>query len=286
MTTSHFRTTCCFGSEIKLISGVKKNTMSESWSPCAKDTMKIGAVFLVLFVIIIVGFLGPRQCYEYLNGTVMQSECKKCDIKTIVPIDKDEVMYDNAQLTNAFMNPSKNFFRQWHLARVDSGGFSFEVCAPNGGLVVYLVDNPNDKSLSDSHGYAIVLDNQRDPPETYISSVPGFPSKHPKSKINKGFRLNADANSCAKYWVVYDKGSVLVGSGGTPGEEGAKLITCLTNDDMASTGLYYFGFGLLSKDEEVGVSIKNIRTFDAPDSGCKWSAMVPQQCSDLSTVHK
>lgn len=257
-------------------------------SPCAKDTMKIGAFLVVLFAIILVGVMGPRRCYEYFNGFTLQSECKKCEIRSVVPAGKDEFVYDEARLTNAFMNPSKSFFRQWHLARVDSGGFSFDVCAPLGGLVVYLVDKPNAETLADSRGYAIVLDNKRDPPETYIAAIPGFPTKHPRSKINKGFRLNADENACVSYWVVYDKGALLVGSGGTPGEEGAKLITCLnpTAADTVPSGLYYFGFGLLSKDEEVGATVKNIRTFDAPDSECKWTAMVPQQCSALSTEHK
>jgi len=199
----------------------------------------------------------------------------------LVPLDRDDFAYDSLTVLNPSMNPSHQFFRQWHLAKADHGAVSFECCAPRGGLVVYLVDNPNDATLKDSKGYAVVFDNQRSTHETYVSRVPGFPSKHPRTRTNKGFTMNADPNACTKYWIVYTRGTVLVGTGGEPGSADSKLITCMQgDDDVAPAGVYWIGFGSLSQDTS-GMTIKNIRTFDAPNEGCEWSAMVPQRCSSL-----
>ena len=59
----------------------------------------------------------------------------------------------------------------------------------------------------------------------------------------------------------------------------------MSTDQNAPSGVYWFGFGVLRKDEE-GIEIKNIRTFDAPAQGCQWTAGMPKQCAALSPEHK
>lgn len=213
-----------------------------------------------------------------------QESSPECPLPTsIVPISYDEFAFDNTTLTNSSMNPSRVFFNQWHFAKPDSGAITFEACAPNGGLVVYLVNDPNNETLQDSQGYAIVLDNlaASGVSETYVSGIPGFPSRHRLSRLNRGWMINTDIEACSKYWIVYENGNVLVGEGDVPGAGNSKLITCLSNDPVAPKGIYWFGFGALRK-EETGIEIKNIRTFAAPAAGCSWKALVPQRCSALS----
>jgi hypothetical protein len=255
-------------------------------SPCLGGNVYKTALFFVVVFSFAAMMIGPRQCYVYTQSLFGNSSdsCVKCSIKPAEVVGINEFSHDTT-LTNSFMNPSKKFLSEWHLQHVDKGGFSFDACAPMGGLIVYLVDKPDNDSQQ--RGYAIVLDNNRDPPESFVSPIPGFPSKHPKSRVNKGFKLNSDERGCIRYWVVYDKGTVLVGEGEQPSskatESNSKLITCMQNDYNAPKNLYYFGFGILNKNEE-GITIKNIRTFAAPDSGCQWSAMVPQQCSSLTPL--
>lgn len=179
-------------------------------------------------------------------------------------------------MKNAYGNPSRVFDANWVLPNVDSGGVAFKCCAPQGGLLVYFVDIPSASSLASSRGYAVVFDNQRDPPETYVSAIPGLPTKHPRSKVNRGFRLHAAApETCMQYWIVYRNGTVIVGQGGLPGEEGSRVITCMQHDDAAPPGIQYFGFGAL-RHEEVGIQLEDIYTFDAPPDGMQWEADSPQ----------
>jgi hypothetical protein len=198
--------------------------------------------------------------------------------------NQDGVLYDSVTVRSLSMNPSRVFVGQWQLARADSGTITFKACGQRGGLVVYLVDNPNMETLSDSHGYAVVLDNQKDVPESYIAAIPGpLATKHRKSRTNKGFTLNSDPSSCQQYWITYENGTLLVGEGDVP-QEGAqtKLITCMTGDDNAPRNLKWFGFGTLRQDE-VGINISDLRTYDAPAAGCSWFADAPRQCSALDS---
>ena len=194
-------------------------------------------------------------------------------------------MFDAVTVYNPSMNPNRVFHEQWHLAKADSGAFKFDVCAPSGSLVVYLVDKPNAETLGDSRGYAIVFDGRRDPALTFVSAIPGFPTPHGKSRTNRGFALNGEAGTCRSYWVVYEKGTVLVGEGDIPGDgaKNSKLITCLQNDEAHPVGIKYFGFGAMCRETKA-IEIKNIRTFDAPAEGCSWRAIVPIRCASNSPM--
>jgi len=194
------------------------------------------------------------------------------------------VVYDNVLLRNSENQPNRVFFQQWHLAEPDSGAFTFDACGVSGGFVIYLVDVPDSKTLANSSGYAIVVGDVADQtgvPQTYITKIPGFPTRHPLSKINKGFQIpEKDSDGCKKLWVVYSHGNLSVGEGERPDIKDGKssLVTCMTGEkENAPNGIQWFGFGTLRK-ESAGIQIKNIRTFDAPVSGCSWDALIPKDC--------
>lgn len=203
-----------------------------------------------------------------------------CQVPPLIPIDPTSAYaYNAVTLVNPHMHPNHVFFvDQWHLARKDSGAISFDASAPAGGLVVYLTDQPIDKTLSEARGFAVVLDNQGRVPETYIAKVPGQPAKHSKTRVNRGFQMVPGV--AQKYWIIYEAGNLLVGQGSNPGDPEAKIITCLENDGTAPSNMYYFGFGTLRKEER-GIEVNNIRTFDAPAANCEWKALIPARCSDL-----
>lgn len=248
--------------------------MSASSSSSSLAWLGVAALFVA-----VVAVASQRKFSTRPSCCVDNEDNESCDMPVVplIPLGAEHFAYDSIIVRNSSMNSSHQFHSQWHLAERDHGAISFECCAERGGLVVYLVDHPNERTLKDSRGYAIVLDNQgASVSETYIAALPGFPSKHRGSRTNRGFTTS----SCQKYWIVYDRGTVLVGSGGRPGSPDAKLITCLQHDADAPTDVYWFGFGALRRDE-IGMTVRNIRTFDAPPAGCSWSAAVPQRCSSL-----
>lgn len=196
-----------------------------------------------------------------------------------VPLDLNELVFDAVTVRSAGTQPSHSFHRDWKFAEVGSGGVTFEACAPNGGLVVYLADRITERR-GDIQGYAVILDDQSEEHKSYISPLPGFPSPHFRSKLNKGFRVANCRDGHRRYWVVYSKGNLIVGEGDTPGNGKSRVITCLAlrEGDYAPPNIEYIGFGSL-QNEPVGIQIRNIRVFDAPGEGCSWSAIAANPCA-------
>jgi hypothetical protein len=213
-----------------------------------------------------------RQVLEFI-GLRDSSPCPKPQPKkATIPVCKEEACV----LYNETMNPNHLFSEQWQLSETDHGAFTFMAQAPTGGLVIYLADSPNNR---EAKGYAIVLDDQD---KSYVGKLPHFvmvDNRHSQSKINKGFKVKDDT----MYWVIYSKGTVLIGEGTDTGK--GKLITCIEGDVNAPQGLKYFGFGAIRKEER-GIMVKDIKTYDAPEGRCSWLTMTPHQCSHSDPMAK
>lgn len=252
-------------------------------SACEKISTIQAAVYVLVFVI----YIFILSAFFYFSF-IKKADDSKCSVvpSPVVPAGaKNGIVYDKVDVANPSGNINRVFFpEQWQLARADSGALQFNVSnKTNGSLIVYLVDQPNNRTLADSRGYAVVFDHTRDTPRTFVSAIPGLPSVHPKSRTNKGHRMGPDETT---YWIVYEKGTVLVGTGSRPGGPDAKLVTCLQGDDAeaAPTGIKYFGFGSLCQTGNNPIEVTKIRTFDAPDKGCSWTTIVPQRCSPSDTL--
>jgi hypothetical protein len=236
-------------------------------------------VIVMLFLIVVVG-LGYMLLLR-LPGASSSSSSSS-------PQQRDErqqlaasaaAAHTEMTLVNENMHASHLFDPvQWQLPENDRGAFTFTACGPAGGLVVYLSTSPDNTTLSDARGYAIVLDDQGDPPRSYIGELPQFSQPSPRSRVNQGFRLNSARASCQTYWVLYDHGTILVGEGAfSPSSAAASLIVC--KDDSASdapVGVRYFGFGTLRRETE-GITVSRIATYDAPSAEMRLRA--PPQCS-------
>ncbi len=194
---------------------------------------------------------------------------------------------DACILTNREMHASFQFNEQWQLPSGGEGAFVFDVCAPRGGLVVYLTDNPNNETLSDTKGYAIVLGDQAARPRSYIGKLPHFvlasDARTAMGRVNYDFALNDDPQACTSYWVICSGGEVQFGVGDAAGKN--TLICCMKDDPFPVEGLRYFGFGCLRR-EDVGIRVRNIRTYDAPVGGCKWLSMSEHSCAELTDEYK
>lgn len=236
--------------------------------------------FLVFVALVIVALL-VRGYMRYMRVQEKDDDDDTVDAATLTVSDAPSVHpQSSVMLTNPNMHPNHRFCKQWQLPEDDRGAFTFTACAPSGGLVIYLSTQPDNATLSDARGYAIVLDDQQDPPRSYIGVLPRFEmpdNRNSTSRINRGFRLNAARGSCQRYWVLYDNGNVLVGEGAFhPGAE-ASLIVC-RDDSMNDPplGVRYFGFGTLRREEE-GISVSNIATYDAPVDEMR--LRTPLQCT-------
>lgn len=248
---------------------------------------------------------GPKQNMQAISFSLVLVACvvvavailwyqdsgrrKPCSVPSVKePAQKPPALFDAVTVRNSSVNPNRVFKAdQWHLEKADSGAFSFTASNPgNGSLIVYLVDDPNSQTLSDSRGYAVVFHQERDEPYVVVSSVPGLPTQHVKSRRNKGHRIGVEPR---QYWIVYEEGTLIVGCDGKPSDKEAKIVTVLKDDDAAPRNLTYFGFGALRTTTTDGIEISNIRTFDAPAKGCNWRATIPVTCKggacEVSTMH-
>lgn len=238
------------------------------------------AVF-VFFAVVIAVFMSmkPGKAVE-LAVNMNEVQCKKPGSRSAMPVQCNET----CMLTNRDMHPNFVFTEQWQLPEADNGAFTFDACAPNGGLVVYLSDNPNNETLGDSNGYAVVLNDQSAQVKSYVGKLPHFILADPRSslsRVNYAFQLNNDPSACQTYWVIYNQGEVLVGLGNKAGEN--EVICCLQGDQFPVKGIRYFGFGCLRR-EDVGIRIRDIRTYDAPAGGCQWLDFAETRCSDLDPM--
>ena len=237
------------------------------------------SVATLLLVLVLVG-AAVASFMRYRRVDTAESAESEDDDKPKESGGGSGVTHSGIVLKNPNMHPNHSFCKQWQLPEDDRGAVTFSACAPSGGLVVYLSTSPDNATLSDSRGYAIVLDDQGDPPRSYIGELPHFEmvdNRNSTSRINKGFRLNASENSCQLYWVLYDHGNILVGEGAyAPGSE-ATLIVC-RNDSMNDPpmGVRYFGFGTLRRETD-GITISRIATYDVPTDEVRLRA--PLQCS-------
>lgn len=237
-------------------------------------------VMVMLFLVFVVG-LG----YMLLRGSSLSSCPAAASTQQRLQQEgggEQPREHSEVTLVNENMHPSHYFdAAQWQLPEADRGAFTFTACGPAGGVVVYLSTSPDNTTLSDARGYAIVLDDQGDPPRSYIGELPHFSQPSPRSRVNEGFRLNSARASCQTYWVVYDRGVILVGEGAfSPSSVAASLIVC--KDDSVSdapVGVRYFGFGTLRRETE-GITISRIATYDAPTAELRLRA--PPQCSSAS----
>lgn len=238
------------------------------------DSTVDGSCYVIILAVVFLVLLTSVLCFSCI---FVEAHVPEPSPTLTYASDTPNVVIDSFLIKNAYANPSRQFSPDWFLPQDDSGGIAFQCCAPQGGLILYLVDVPNTVSLGDSRGYAVIFDNQRDPAETYVAPVPGVPSKHPKSRVNRGFRLNAAAPStCQQYWVVYKQGNVIVGQGALPHEQGeSRVITCMLNDTAPPTDIRFFGFGALRATDELGIRLENLYTFDAPADDTFWNAASP-----------
>ena len=208
----------------------------------------------------------------------MNNDKKKCQLppsSDAMPVE----CHESCILTNLEMHHNFMFSQQWQFPLKDEGAFTFDACAPNGGLVVYLTDHPNNKTISDSQGYAIVLNDQSHQNKCYIGKLPNFIMVDPRNsagQVNTNFKLNSDPSVCQTYWVMHSGGQILVGSGNEAG--GNEIICCLNLDEYGPKGIRYFGFGCLRR-ETTGIRIRDIKIYDAPEVGCDFLSMATKTCA-------
>lgn len=199
-------------------------------------------------------------------------------------------------------SPSAIFDADWQLPEEGRGIITFAACGKQGGLVIYLTDRPCSSSVADARGVAIVLDDQSDPPKSYVGDLPYFQlagSASSTSMVNRGFRLNANEDSCQLYWISYDRGVVLVGQGAyavpndganTEASSAAANIGSLivrrggAGESVSGVppldpDVKYFGFGALRRETD-GILIKHIATYAAPESGREWHMEAPPTAVD------
>lgn len=132
----------------------------------------------------------------------------------------------------------------WHFGRVGEGAFSFQVKNAGGNLVIALTGWNHD----DMNGYYIVLDD--DNHESYvlkltrlgnnglnsmnISDLPmtrrrQYSRVDAKVYVDPEFRLNQSV--VQSFWVLYQAGTIVVGTGGSPGQ--GKIILYMEPEDAA-----------------------------------------------------
>lgn len=163
----------------------------------------------------------------------------------------------------------------WHFKDVGQGVFTFEAVNTGGNLVIGLTG----WNHSDLHGYYIVLDD--DNHESYVLKLAKIGNdgllrdrvgggrvdgrrgyvRVPGVKVDPSFRLNFSENQ--KFWVLYQRGTIIVGHGGAPGV-GKQILYMAPEENKQrdlGTDLYHYGFGRLGSRWRGKTNIRNTQVY-------------------------
>lgn len=162
----------------------------------------------------------------------------------------------------------------WRLADIGRGAITFEALNAGGGLVVSLLSWHHD----DLNGYHIVLDD--DNRESYVLKLSRIGNngllrerigggnvtgrreyrKVPGVVSDPAFRLNS---SLQTMWVIYQNGSIVVGTGSEPGA--GKIVLYMEPEAekhrVEGRELYHFGFARHGSRWPGGVTIKGVKSY-------------------------
>lgn len=192
--------------------------------------------------------------------------------------------FDDYQISGNNIQTSMQSQDNWHFNDMGQGVFTFEARNAGGNLVIGLTG----WNHSDLNGYYIVLDD--DNHESYVLkvktlgndglsrtrvdgpdvrrarsydrvSVPGF-------YADPNFRLNFD--SPQRFWVMYQRGTIVVGEGAVPGQ--GRVILYMPPEPQATSeqegqrrtlgsDLYHYGFARHGSRWKTPINIRNTQSY-------------------------
>lgn len=156
----------------------------------------------------------------------------------------DEVQFSGAGPTGFQHN------EEFHFAESTRGAVSFVVDAPPQQLAIDLASQ-----FSDALGYIIIVGDQGFP-STVLSQRTGLgPLANVRDVRPPGFRFQNTGNTL---WVIYDYGSITVGTGRTPGQG---IVLLRARDPQAMPNQCYVGFGAWRNDDNALTAVRHIRFY-------------------------